>query len=233
MSSDSPASCHRNIGRAAREISFKKSFNVPARVSFQFRKRRARQNHRMPRVPVKFRLADCLGVARNEIPAIAAACPDRKCGWSPSAMAQLEISFRQPAQFAAQTIELNIPRSGCGFSMRSFAGKSSRSNSANSAASSGRWTMAIWRAPSSRHCRRIAPMTVVSRHGSSNFGRPIRDDAPAPRMMTPNSGIFLRRSWKFYHSIWRGTSWTAAAPCRFRLACCLMKNARGLAQSKT
>jgi hypothetical protein len=31
-------------------------------------------------------------------------------------------------------------------------------------------------------------MTVVSRHGSSNFGRPIRADAPAPGMMTPNGG---------------------------------------------
>ena len=32
--------------------------------------------------------------------------------------AQVEISRCQPFQFAAQTIELNIPRSGCGFSMR-------------------------------------------------------------------------------------------------------------------
>jgi hypothetical protein len=55
----------------------------------------------------------------DETPAAAAAFPEFKCGWSPSTTAQLEISFFQPFHFAAQTIELNMPRSGCGFSMRS------------------------------------------------------------------------------------------------------------------
>src|ERR1019366_993945 len=77
---------------------------------------------------------------------------ERKCGWSPSTMAQLEMSFCQPCQFAAQTIELNIPRSGCGFSMRSDLEKFKRSSSAISAASSGRSTTAICAAPTSRHC---------------------------------------------------------------------------------
>jgi hypothetical protein len=33
-------------------------------------------------------------------------------------------------------------------------------------------------------------MTVVPRQGNSNLGRPIRDEAPAPRMMTPKGVIF-------------------------------------------
>src|SRR5208283_5404245 len=104
-------------------------------------------------------------------------------------MAQLAISSFQPGQLAAQRIELNMPRSGCGFGMRSARGRSSRSSSATSGASVGRSTMPICAAPSSRHCLNRWPITVVSRQGSSSLGRPIRDDAPAPRMTTPKAGI--------------------------------------------
>ena len=110
----------------------------------------------------------------------------RKCGWSPSAIAQLAMSDCQPLHLAAHTMELNMPRSGRGFSIRSDFGKFKRSSSAASAESSGRSTTAICAAPNSCHCEIRWPMIVMSRHGSSSFGRPIRDDAPAPRMTTAN-----------------------------------------------
>ena len=186
-----------HIGRTGTEICFKKSFKVPARVVFSSSKAGRGKITGCRACPSNSGWQTASGFCAEEIPAMRAGFPVCKWGWSPSTIAQLEISFFQPVQFAAQTMELNMPRSGCGFSMRSCAGKSSRSNSAASAASFGRWTTAICAAPSSRHCRRMWPMTVVSPHGSSNLGRPIRDDAPAPRMMTPKADFSASRIFGF------------------------------------
>src|SRR5207248_8546441 len=48
-------------------------------------------------------------------------------------------------------------------------------------------TTAICLAPSPCHCLMRCPSTEVSPHGKSNFGLPIRDDAPAARIMTPQA----------------------------------------------
>src|SRR5207302_7144436 len=46
---------------------------------------------------------------------------------------------------------------------------------------------AICLAPSVCHCPIKYPSTDVSPHGKSSFGLPIRDDAPAARIMTPQA----------------------------------------------
>ena len=138
----------------------------------------------MAAVPGKHRLADALPVLAGKIHQLPQGFR-LQMGLIAQHDAQWEIFSRQPVQFAAQTTELNIPRSGCGFSMRSEFGKFSRSSSVVSARSDGRWTTAICPAPISRHCAINCPMMVVSRHGNSSLGRPIRTDAPAARMTTP------------------------------------------------
>jgi hypothetical protein len=123
MSSDSPASA-TDIGRAGPEQVSKNLSTSPRWMSFNSSN------------AARGKITGCR--VRRQIPAgrwrpdVARMkfqqLPQRfgfKCGWSPSTMAQLAISGFQPFQFAAQTMELNMPRSGCGFSMRSDLGKSS------------------------------------------------------------------------------------------------------------
>src|SRR5207253_6478363 len=48
-------------------------------------------------------------------------------------------------------------------------------------------TTAICRAPAACHCVTRCPSTEVLPQGKSNLGLPIRDDAPAARIMTPQA----------------------------------------------
>src|SRR5438105_13331974 len=82
-----------------------------------------------------------------------------------------------------------MPRPGCGFVMRLAAGKPSRSSSLPMTLSPVPCTTAICSAPGGCHCLIRCPSTDVSPHGNSNFGLPIRDDAPAARIMTPQAII--------------------------------------------
>src|SRR5881409_1143464 len=84
-------------------------------------------------------------------------------------------------------MELNMPRSGIGFTTRFPSGKSRRSSSALTARSLAAKTAAICPARNASHCAIKCPSTEVPCHGNSNFGCPMRDEAPAARMTTPKS----------------------------------------------
>src|SRR5438552_18953173 len=84
-------------------------------------------------------------------------------------------------------MELNMPRSGVGFTTRFTFGKPKRSNSTLTAWSPVAQTAAICPARKAFHCPIKCPSTEVTPHGSSNFGFPMRDEAPAARMTTPKS----------------------------------------------
>src|SRR5690242_3664051 len=83
-------------------------------------------------------------------------------------------------------MELNMPFSGAGLTMRFAAAKLSWSNSVASGFASAAQTTAICDAANCAHVCNRWPSTEFCPHGKSNFGRPIRRDAPAARMMTPN-----------------------------------------------
>src|SRR5665647_146476 len=117
MSSDSPGSATEHWTRGS-AVSFKKSFNVAAgeflNSSHAICGKITGCPVRPPNSGWQIVSGFCAENSSN-----CRKVSERECGWSPRTIAQLEISFRQPVQFAAQTMELNIPHSGCGFSMRS------------------------------------------------------------------------------------------------------------------
>ena len=134
MSSDRPGVSHRTLD-ARHGVSFKKSFNVSALRLFSDRQKlgaaRSPDAAHGRQIPAGKSRPDVARVKfqqraqRFRLQMRLVAEDNRPDG---------EISLFQPVQFAAQTIELNMPRSGCGFSMRSCAGKFRRSNSGAQAA---------------------------------------------------------------------------------------------------
>src|SRR6266513_1128659 len=84
-------------------------------------------------------------------------------------------------------MELNMPRSGFRLVMRLHAGKLSRSSSPLVVCSPTACTTAICSAPAACHCVTRCPSTEVLPQGKSNLGLPIRDDAPAARIMAPQA----------------------------------------------
>jgi hypothetical protein len=75
-----------------------------------------------------------------------------------------------------------MPRAGSGFTTRCADGNRSRSNSLSMAESPAAQTTTTWSAGNRDQSLISCPRTVLSPHGKSIFGRPMREDRPAARM---------------------------------------------------
>jgi hypothetical protein len=75
-----------------------------------------------------------------------------------------------------------MPRAGSGFTTRCAPGNRSRSNSLSMAESPAAQTTTTWSAGNRDQSSIWCPSTVLSPHGKSIFGRPMREDRPAARI---------------------------------------------------